>query len=242
MSGVAGRIAVVTGAARGLGNAIAKRLVADGARVVGIDMDLVTLNEGLPEAELRLNLDVTDAAAVAKLPDALPAPATILVNCAGITGDAMVHKMSRELYRKVLNINVLGTHQVTEVLIPGMKAQRYGRIVHFSSRAYLGNVGQANYAASKGAIVGMTKAQALRYGPFGITVNAIAPGLIRTRLTDAIPPDIRQGFINAIPIGRIGEPEDIAATTRFLCSQEAEFVNGQTLLVCGGRSVGAPLK
>lgn len=242
MTGVQNKIAVVTGAARGLGQAIARRLAADGARVIGIDMDLDVLKAELPEAELHVSLDVTDAAAVAALPEHLPGDAAILVNCAGITGDAMIYKMTRELYRKVLNINLVGTHQVTEALVAGMKRQRYGRIVHFSSRAYLGNVGQANYAASKGAVVGMAKAQALRYGPFGITVNAIAPGLIRTRLTDAIPPDIRQGFINAIPIGRIGEPDDIAAATRFLCGTEAEFVNGQTLLVCGGRSVGAPLK
>jgi 3-oxoacyl-[acyl-carrier protein] reductase len=237
-----GRIAVVTGAARGIGRAVALRLHADGATVAAVDIDPAALDEGVPEVALRIALDVTNADEVAALPHRLGGPAAILVNCAGITGDALVHKMSRELYRKVLNINLAGTHMVTEALVPGMKSARFGRIVHFSSRAYLGNVGQANYAASKGAVVAMAKAQALRWGPWGITTNVIAPGLIRTRLTDAIPPDIRQKFIAAIPVGRIGEPEDIAGAVRYLVDPASDFVNGQTLLVCGGRSVGGPIR
>jgi len=239
---VTGGLAVVTGAARGLGLAIAKRLIAANVEVAAVDMDGEVLRAALPDASYHLTVDVTDAKAVANRLGALPSPVTKVALCAGITDDAMVYKMTATQYRRVLDINLVGSLNVSEALLPQMVSAGQGRILYISSRAYLGNVGQANYAASKGGIVGIAKAQALHYGPAGISVNAIAPGLIRTRLTDAIPTEIRDGFIRAIPLGRIGEPDDVALAAMFLLGDDAGFISGQTLLVCGGRSVGAPLK
>lgn len=235
------RIAVVTGAARGIGLAVARLLAADGARVAALDVDGAVLDEALPQATWRIALDVTDPAAVARLPAVLDGPAAIVVHCAGITADAMVHKMTPEQYRRVLDVNLAGSHRVSAALIPGMRAARFGRIVYIGSRAWLGNVGQANYAASKGGLVGLARAQALSLGRDGIRVNVVAPGLIETRLTDAIPDRIRDRLVAAIPLGRIGQPADIAHVVRFLVDPASDFITGQTLLVCGGRSVGAPI-
>lgn len=239
MKPLEGRIAVVTGAARGIGLAVTRRLIADGALVAAVDLDGSVLDESLPEAAWRIVLDVTDPMAIARLPAVLGDSASMLVNCAGILDNALVHEMTPDQYRRVLEVNLAGSHRVTSALIPGMKRARFGRIVHIGSRSWLGNLRQANYAASKGGVVGMTRAQALALGPHGITVNAVAPGFIQTRLTDEISASDRERLTTSLPIKRMGTPADVAEAVRYLLDPAAEYVTGQTLIVCGGRSVGA---
>lgn len=239
-----GQLAIVTGAARGIGLAVARVLITEGAQLIGVDRD----PEPLAAAERTLTgfipypLDITDPGkypAFLEFLKRFPPPA-ILVHCAGITQDALVQKMTLEQYRTVLRINLVGAHRFSETILALMKEQRYGRVVHFSSRAYLGNVGQANYALTKGGIVGLTRAQALRYSAYGITVNAVAPGFVKTRLTEAIPEEVKVRLIQAIPVGFAGEPEDIAHIVRALVDPDARFLTGQTILVCGGRSLNPP--
>jgi len=243
-SSIANQLAIVTGAGRGIGRKVVERLAQDGARVIAIDRDrepLEELHRDLPDLTIH-PLDITDREGIEHFLNTLPEtpPPSILVHCAGITQDALIQKMTPEQYRTVLKINLVGAHLFSEAVIRRMVIHRYGRVVHFSSRAYLGNFGQANYTASKGGIVGLTRAQALRYSSYGITVNAVAPGFVRTRLTEAIPPDVQARLISAIPVGFPGEPEDIAHIVRALVDPGARFITGQTILICGGRSLSPP--
>lgn len=244
MGSIEGQLAIVTGAGRGIGLSVARLLAADGARVIGIDRDPEPLEEAhsLIPTFIPKTLDVTSRPSVVEFLRFLEgtSPPQILVHCAGITQDALVHKMTREQYLAVLKVNLVGSHLFSEAILKRMQENRYGRVVHFSSRAYLGNIGQANYAASKGGVVGLTRAQALKYSRFGITVNAVAPGFVKTRLTAAIPEEVKTKLIAAIPVGFAGEPEDIAHLVRALVDPDARFITGQTLLICGGRSLNDP--
>jgi 3-oxoacyl-[acyl-carrier protein] reductase len=236
---------VVTGAGRGIGRAIVLSFLKEGVKVYGVDRDEEPLLELKGEKGfLPVVLDVTSEKEVVEFRDRLKKEGgvQIVVHSAGITADALVEKMTLEDFRKVLKVNLYGSYLFTETLIPLMVENRYGRVVHFSSRAYLGNMGQINYATSKGGVVGLTRAQALRYASYGITVNAIAPGFINTRLTQAIPEEVRKKLISAIPVGFAGEPEDIAFVVRFLVDPRSRFLTGQTIFVCGGRSLREPLR
>lgn len=243
------RKALVTGAARGIGLEIARQLGRDHDLVL-LDIDEQALREAQDSLKgvkgsltlVRADISREEECQRAWQEACAEGPPLVLVNNAGITRDAMVHKMEEAAFRQVIAINLLASIYLTELAVDAMTGAGFGRVVYLSSRAYLGNVGQANYASSKGGVVGYARSMALRHGPAGITFNCVAPGLIRTRLTDAIPDQIRQKFIDAIPVARIGQPEDIAGEVAWLCSEQAGFITGQVRHVCGGRSYAGPIK
>lgn len=242
------RVAVVTGAAQGIGAATALRLAAEGAAVAVLDRDepdetaaRITAAGGVARAYV---CDVTDRGAVQAVFDRvatdLGSP-QILVNNAGITRDDLFFRLSEEDWNAVLAVNLTGAYHCAQVAQRFMVAQRYGRIVSLSSRSALGNRGQANYAAAKAGIQGLTATLALELGPYGITVNAVAPGYIATAMTAATAhrvgvtaEDHQKSAADRTPLGRVGQPEEVAAVIAFLASDEASYVSGQTLYVNGG--------
>ncbi len=244
------RIALVTGAAQGLGEGIALRLAQDGAKIAVVDVNLEGANQtvskiqGLGSEAMAFNTNVADKAQVQALCEAIKAKwgrIDILVNNAGITRDAMLKNMTEEQWDAVLTVNLKAPFLLTQAVGKIMTEQKYGKIVNITSRAYLGNVGQSNYSASKGGLVSLTRTSALEFARFGINVNVIAPGPMNTPMVKTIPQDVFDRMLKSIPLGRIGEPTDIANAVLFLASDEASFITGQTLFVCGGRSIGAAL-
>ena len=158
----------------------------------------------------------------------------ILVNNAGITIDAIFHKMSLDQWQRVLDVNLTGTFLLTSATVPLMREKKSGRIINLSSTSAYGNVGQANYAAAKAGLLGFTKTLAKELGRYNITVNAIEPGVIETDMLNGVAPSIKEGWLKAMPLNRMGRPEDIANAVCFLASQEASFITGVELPVCGG--------
>ena len=244
------RTAIVTGAARGIGAATAKRLAADGHAVGVLDLDeascadTVAAITGAGGKAVAVGVDVSKAdqvtAAVQRVADAL-GPPTILVNNAGITRDNLIFKMSEEDWDAVINVHLRGSFLMTKAVQGHMTAERFGRIVNLSSTSALGNRGQVNYSAAKAALQGFTKTLAIELGKFGVTANAVAPGFIQTDMTRATADRLGVAFedfiahsAKAIPVQRVGQPEDIAATVSFLTSDEAGFVSGQVIYVAGG--------
>ncbi len=233
---LAGRRALVTGAARGIGRAISTELAAAGAEVLCCDLPGTSENEEVARevGGKALFGDVTKAEDA----DWLIAEAgdlDILINNAGITRDGLLARMSEEDWRAVIDVNLTSVFLMCHAVIRGMMKRRSGAIVNLSSVVGLaGNFGQSNYAASKAGIVGFTKSLAKEAGPRGVRVNAIAPGYIETRLTDVLPEEIKQKMLDATSLGRFGQPEDIARVARFLCSDESAFITGQVLVVDGG--------
>lgn len=230
-----GRIAIVTGAARGIGAAIAHALTEVGWRVAGVDRSWSGEDDA---CAIRETLDVTDYEAVAKLVARLEAEGEIglLVNNAGITRDAIAHKMDPADFRLVLEVNLVGPFNACRAVLPGMRARNSGKIINLTSmNALRGAAGQANYAAAKAGLIGMTKSIALENAGKGITVNCIAPGYIETEMTCAIPSQLREAELARIPAGRVGTPEDIAGTVVFLASPAADFITGQIISVNGGQ-------
>jgi 3-oxoacyl-[acyl-carrier protein] reductase len=244
------RTAIVTGAARGIGAATAKRLAADGHRVGVLDLDAAScadtvgaITAGGGQA-IGVGVDVAVAdqvtAAVAQVAEALGAP-TILVNNAGITRDNLIFKMTEEDWDAVIAVHLRGSFLMTRATQAHMTAERFGRIVNLSSSSAQGNRGQVNYSAAKAGLQGFTKTLAIELGRFGVTANAVAPGFIETEMTRAtaerlgVPfADFLEHSARAIPVQRVGQPDDIAATISFLSSDEAGFVNGQVIYVAGG--------
>jgi 3-oxoacyl-[acyl-carrier protein] reductase len=231
---------VVTGAARGIGRGIAARLVDAGAHVVLVDRDeqVRRTAAGMPAGRTSsVVCDVGDvrgsAVAIKDRLSELTEPLSGLVNNAGITRDALADRMSDREWTDVLRINLGAAYGLTMELSNLMTR---GAVVSLSSRSYLGSVGQLNYAASKGGLVGMTRALALELAP-AVRLNAIAPSLVETDMTAAIPEHIRDRLIGSIPFGRMGTPAEIASVVSWLLSQDAEYLTGQCLLVCGGRSL-----
>ena len=212
--------AVVTGAARGIGKAVADRLDGDGYDVLRVD-----LAEGFIA-------DVTSAEDRARIV-AAAGPVDVLVNNAGITRDARIVKMTEEQFLAVIRVNLGAAYELTRALILNDGAS----VVSLASRAYLGNFGQFNYSASKGGLVGMTRALALELAPRGIRVNAIAPSLTASEMTRAMPEKVLDKMIASIPLGRQAEPEEIAETIAALASPATAYVTGQVLVACGGRSL-----
>lgn len=224
---------LITGAAAGIGRATAERCRAEGIDVVGID------REG---ADIRADLSSPDATERA-LEEALrDGPITRLVNNVGIVRPGPVEDQSFADLEATVSLNVRCALQCLQALLPGMKAARFGRVVNISSRAALGKQQRTVYAATKSALIGMAKVLALELGEFGVTANAIGPGPIRTELFDrANPPGAARtrAIIDAIPVRRIGTPDDVANAVAFLLDKRSGFVTGQVLYVCGGMTVGA---
>jgi 3-oxoacyl-[acyl-carrier protein] reductase len=243
MIDLSGRVAVVTGASRGIGRAIALRLSARGALVVAAargDHAAGTAEEmrsagGTAEA---ITLDVTDAAeSEAAIAGVLARHARIdiLVNNAGITRDQLMLRLKRDDWDAVLATNLTSAFTLTQAVLKPMIRQRSGRIICISSVVgQSGNPGQANYAASKAGLIGFAKAVALEVAPRNITVNVVAPGMVVTDMTDALPEKTREALIGRIPLARLGSPEDIASAVCFLASDEAAYITGQVLAVNGG--------
>jgi acetoacetyl-CoA reductase len=229
------RIALVTGAARGIGAAIVRALTEAGWRVAGVDR---AWPEGGSACAICETLDVTDYEEVAEFIARLEAEGEIglLVNNAGITRDAIAHKMDPADFRLVLEVNLVGPFNACRAVLPGMRARNAGKIISLTSmNALRGAAGQANYAAAKAGLIGMTKSIALENAGKGITVNCIAPGYIETEMTRAIPSQLREAELARIPAGRVGTPEDIAGTVVFLASPAADFITGQVISVNGGQ-------
>ncbi len=212
--------AVVTGAARGIGKAVADRLDSGGYDVLRVD-----LADGFVA-------DVTSAEDRARIVEAA-GPVDVLVNNAGITRDARIVKMTEEQFLAVIRVNLGAAYELTRALTLNDGAS----VVSLASRAYLGNFGQFNYSASKGGLVGMTRALALELAPRGVRVNAIAPSLTASEMTRAMPEHVLDKMIASIPLGRQAEPEEIAETIAALASPATAYVTGQVLVACGGRSL-----
>jgi len=244
------RTAIVTGGARGIGAAVSKRLAADGYQVAVLDLDesacadTVAAVQELGVKALAVGADVADEAAVQSAVDRvaseLGAP-TVLVNNAGITRDNLLFKMSTVDWDSVMNVHLRGAFLMSRATQQHMTEARWGRIVNLSSISALGNRGQANYAAAKAGLQGFTKTLAIELGRYGVTVNAIAPGFIATEMTAATAERLGMPFeefkaANAkqIPVGRVGEPDDIANAVSFFAAEAAGFVSGQVLYVAGG--------
>jgi 3-oxoacyl-[acyl-carrier protein] reductase len=237
-----GEIALVTGASRGIGAAIADRLARDGARVIGT----ATTAEGAERISANLAahggrgavLDVVKAESVAALLgdiEAKEGAVGILCNNAGITRDTLLLRMKQEDWDAVLDTNLASVFRLSKAVLRGMMKARKGRIVSITSVVGLtGNPGQANYAAAKAGIIGFTKSLAREVGSRGITANAIAPGFIDTDMTRALAETQRAALNAQIPLGRLGQPADIAAAVAFLCSPDAAYITGETLNVNGG--------
>ncbi|WP_249870689.1 3-oxoacyl-ACP reductase FabG [Oceanobacillus saliphilus] len=241
------RVAIITGSSQGIGAGIARYFTKLGASVVvnyPFDSEADKANEVVKEIianggkAIALKANVASEEEVKQMVEDTVkefGKLDILVNNAGITRDSSVKKMSVENFKMVIDTNLVGSFITSKVAAEVMAAQGYGRIINTSSIAgQEGNFGQANYAASKAGVLGLTKTLAREYARKGVTVNAVSPGFIRTPMTDAIPEDIRTNMINEIPVKRVGEPEDIAAAAAFLGSEQAGFITGQLLPINGG--------
>jgi len=241
------RVALVTGAGRGIGAAIARRLAAEGAALVLVDCDagaLTALAEAMQAAGqhvLPLVVDVTERAQVeglmAQVGEALGG-LDILVNNAGIIRDGFLAKLSDADWDQVLAVNLKGPFLCCQAALPLLRQRARSSIVNIASRAWLGNIGQANYAASKGGVVSLTRTLALELARYRINVNAVAPGLIDTPMTRAMPEAARERLLRMQPTGEMGTAEDIAAAVAFLAGPDARFITGQVLHVDGGKSCG----
>ncbi|HEX2175262.1 MAG TPA: 3-oxoacyl-ACP reductase FabG [Nocardioidaceae bacterium] len=244
------RTAIVTGAARGIGSAVARQLAQDGFAVGVLDLDesacgntveAITKTGGTAAC---VGVDVSDEAAVdtavTRVAEELGEP-TVLVNNAGITRDNMLFKMTTDDWDSVMNVHLRGSFLMSRAVQKYMVDAKWGRIVNMSSRSAVGNRGQANYSAAKAGLQGFTKTLAIELGKFGVTVNSIAPGFIVTEMTEATAArvgasfeDFKAAAASQTPVGRVGYPEDIAATASFLVSEGAGFVSGQVIYVAGG--------
>lgn len=239
------RVAFITGASRGIGYAIAESLAKDGVDIAGIDINISELQSAMKIIEdstgrraLAIQADVGDFASMenaAAEVNKVFGKVSILVNNAGITRDNLLLRMKDSEWDDVMRINLTGTFNSTRSVIKGMVKNRYGRIISIASIVGLmGNVGQANYAASKAGIIGFTKSIAREYANRGVTANAIAPGFIETDMTKKLPEDVTKALLGQIPMGKLGMPEDVANAVRFLASDEAKYITGQVIHVNGG--------
>lgn len=250
------KVALITGAGNGIGRATAVRFACEGASVVLADLDEAGLDETAAAIEtedgrcVQVAGSVTGRADVQRMVDTAVTQygrVDILINNAGITRDALtcrikdgdIKLMSDEQWDAVLNVNLKGTWLCSQLAAPVMIAQKSGRIVNTASVGALGHFGQANYAASKAGVIGLTKTLALEWARYGIGVNCIAPGAVKTRMTAAIPDKIMDGLLQKIPFRRMADPAEIAAVHLFLASEDSSFITGEVIFVDGGQTVGA---
>lgn len=237
-----GKTALVTGASGGIGSAIAKTLHAQGAKVVlsgtreAVIRELAEeLGEGAFYAAANLSEPSEADALIAKAEDVAGAPLDILVNNAGLTRDGLALRMKDDDWNQVLNVDLAAPFRLCRATLKGMLRRRAGRIVNIASViGTTGNAGQANYAAAKAGMVGMSKSLAQEAGSRGVTVNVVAPGFIVTPMTDALPDTQKEKLLSSIPLARLGQPEDVASAVLYLASDEAQWVTGVTLHVNGG--------
>ncbi|MBI4629417.1 MAG: 3-oxoacyl-ACP reductase FabG [Candidatus Rokubacteria bacterium] len=244
---LAGKVALVTGAAAGIGAATARRFGREGALVVVNDARADGLEAVAADVRAAGSKALAVAGDVTKKADCeLMVGAAvrefgrldILINNAGINRDAMAAKMTEEQWDAVLAVNLKGTFLCAQAALPGMRERGWGRVVNTSSIGSLGNIGQANYAASKAGVIGLTKTLALEYAKYGVTVNAVAPGPVMTAMLAGVPDAIKEKIIAMVPVGRIAAPDEIASVHVFLASDEAAFITGQVIFADGGASVG----
>ena len=235
-----GKVALVTGGARGIGAAVARELAAGGARVA-VNYRAGSEAAAAVAAEIggvAMQADVADDAQVSGLAQRVEeelGPIDILVNNAGVTRDTLIVRMSDREWDDVIETNLRGAFQTCRAVARGMLKRRSGAIVNMTSVVGIhGNPGQTNYAASKAGIIGFTLSLAKELGSRGVRANAIAPGYISTELTDSLPDELKETILQATPLGRLGDPADVAGAVRFLCSEEARFVTGAVLQVDGG--------
>lgn len=239
-----GRTAIVTGAAQGIGRSIAEVLAAAGADIAVADLDpgraqeTASAIQKLGRRALTVKVNVADWDDAKAMTDQVLkewGKVDILVNNAGITRDGLLLRMKEEDWNLVLQVNLTGTFHCTKAVMQSMAKQRYGRIVNIASIVgVMGNAGQANYAASKAAVIGFTKTIAREYASRQVTVNAVAPGFIDTAMTQALPAEVKETLQKQIPLGRLGQATDVAAAVRFLVSDEASYITGQVIHVNGG--------
>ena len=240
-----GKVALVTGASRGIGQAVAVELAKAGADVIvnyigneAVAQETVEKVEALGRKALKIKADVGNADEVQAMVDEAHAAfghIDVLVNNAGITRDGLLIRMKDSDWDDVLNINLKGVYLVSKAVAKLMVKQRSGRIINMTSvSGVTGNVGQANYAAAKAGVIGFTKTCAKELAARGITVNAVPPGIIETGMTDVLPEKIKEGIAATVPLGRMGQPEEIAGVVTFLASDFARYITGQVLNVDGG--------
>ncbi len=244
MFDLAGRTALVTGASGGIGGAIARQLHAQGARVMLAGRRREALASLAGELGERVEVEVADLGraeadrGLAKASEEALGHVDIVVNNAGITADSLALRLSDEDWQRVIDVNLSSGFRIVQTLLRGMVRRRHGRIVGITSIVGVtGNPGQANYAAAKAGIIGMSRALAQEVAQRGITVNCVAPGFIETAMTDGLPDKLRESLLGRIPAGRLGLAAEVAAAVGYLASDEAAYVTGQTLHVNGGMAM-----
>ena len=245
MANLNGSIALVTGASRGIGRAIAERLVADGATVIGTatsENGALAISEYLKDCGVGKVLNVSDPESMqALLSDVTDnfGAIDILVNNAGITRDNLLMRMKDDEWQSIMDTNLTSIFKMSKAVLRGMMKKRKGRIINIGSVVgSTGNAGQANYAAAKAAVIGFSKSMAKEVASRGITVNVVAPGFIDTDMTKALTDDQKESIFKDIPANRLGDPKEIAATVGFLASDEAAYITGETIHVNGGMYMG----
>jgi len=241
------KVAIITGSARGIGQATAVKFAAEGARVVVCDLDRKAVDEVVAQITasggqaVGFTLNVTDKASIAAMVKGVTdkyGRVDVLVNNAGIVDDAMLRKMTDDQFERVIDINLKGTYNCARAVVDIMIAQGAGVILNASSVVGIyGNFGQTNYAASKFGVIGMAKTWARELGRKGIRANAVCPGFVETTILKSIPQKVMQAMIDRVPLGRLAKPEEIANTYAFLASDEASYINGAVIEVSGGATV-----
>lgn len=245
-TGLEGMVAIVTGGAQGIGLGISRMLAGQGAKVVIWDIDKAGLDWALNElSTLRGSVEgqcvsVTDEAQIGSAVADIVArhgQIDVLINNAGMGGDRLLVKTDLDFWKRVLDTNLTSQFLCCKAVVPHMTQRKFGRIVNLSSRAWLGNRGQVSYSASKGGVVSLTRSLALEFARNGITVNAIAPGIVETPLFGTLASEVQDKLKGTVPMQRIGDPDDVANAVRFFVDPASGYVTGQLLYVCGGRSL-----